>query len=65
MQGIQVKLHDGTQYTIQMENYDSVKMTELLNNNTLTVVNINGLIVARSTVKVIAPVTIANEEPTA
>jgi hypothetical protein len=64
MQTILVKLHDGTSYTVNLENYDSVKMTEMLNNNTLTVVNISGLIVARSTVKVIVPVTIAPTEPT-
>lgn len=62
MQTIQVKLHDGSSYTIQLENYDSIEMTQMLNNNTLTVVNINGLIVSRSTVKVIVPVTV---EPTA
>jgi hypothetical protein len=65
MQAILVKLHDGTSYTVNVENYDSVKMTDMLNNNALTVVNINGLIVARSTVKVIVPVTIAPTEPTA
>lgn len=64
MQTIQVKLHDGSSYTIQLENYDSIEMTQMLNNNTLTVVNINGLIVSRSTVKVIVPVT-APSEPTA
>lgn len=61
MQTIQVVLHDNKTFTFSIENYNSVELTEMLNNTTLTVVNIGSLIVNRNAVKLVLPVTV---EPT-
>lgn len=63
MTTIQVQLHDGKSYTFAVENYDEIELTEKLNNNQNTVVNIGKIIVSRSAVKAVLP--IATEEPTA
>jgi hypothetical protein len=61
---IQVVLHEGKSFTLPVENYDPIEMTALINNNALTVVCISNIIIHRTSIKMIYPVTIPEPEPT-
>jgi hypothetical protein len=58
---IQVVLHDKESFKITLESYDSIHITELLNDNTLTVINLGGLVVNRNSIRFISPI---STEPT-
>jgi hypothetical protein len=54
---VKIGLHnDPAVFTLDLEGYDDNTLTEMMNNQQLTVVNIGGLILHRQSIKYVLPV---------